>query len=57
MVEPGPPPRVVVTDFGLAKETAIDGALSSSGSGLGTPQFMAPEQAFGEPELDPRSEL
>jgi tetratricopeptide (TPR) repeat protein len=56
MVEPGPPPRVVVTDFGLAKETAIDTALSSSGSVLGTPQFMAPEQARAAP-ADARSDV
>ncbi len=47
MVEPGPPPRVVVTDFGLAKETAVDGSHTSNGAVLGTPQYMAPEQARG----------
>src|SRR5262249_35779456 len=37
-----------VTDFGLAKKLAGDGTLSVSGSILGTPQYMSPEQAAGQ---------
>jgi WD40 repeat protein len=36
-----------VTDFGLAKEVGRDSGLSATGQVLGTPSFMAPEQAAG----------
>jgi len=49
-----PPDRLspMVTDFGLAKrvEAADSGGLTSSGSILGTPSYMAPEQAEGRRE-------
>ena len=55
MIEPGD--RVKVTDFGIAKMTE-QGAehLTATGSLLGTPSYMSPEQARGG-AIDGRSDL
>jgi Protein kinase domain/Disaggregatase related repeat len=55
LLESGIDQNVKITDFGLAR-TADDASISQSGLIAGTPLFMAPEQAKGEP-LDSRADL
>ena len=60
--------HALVADFGVAKAvaTARDGArdggppgsaLTSLGIALGTPAYMAPEQAAGDPHVDRRADI
>ncbi|HUL77073.1 MAG TPA: serine/threonine-protein kinase, partial [Vicinamibacteria bacterium] len=54
MVEPGD--HVKVTDFGIAKVTDSAEHLTATGSLLGTPSYMSPQQARGE-KIDGKSDL
>jgi predicted Ser/Thr protein kinase len=48
--------RIMVTDFGLARDMKGGTSLTNSMDVMGTPQYLSPEQARGE-ELDGRSDL
>jgi tetratricopeptide (TPR) repeat protein len=39
-----------ITDFGLARRMADAGGLTQSGMAIGSPSYMAPEQARGQPD-------
>jgi serine/threonine-protein kinase len=49
----------VVTDFGIALAVSHAGGarITQTGLSLGTPQYMSPEQATGDREVDARSDI
>src|SRR5213592_621278 len=52
--------HAVVTDFGVAKalgESPGRSSLTSAGMALGTPAYMAPEQAAADPHTDHRCDI
>ena len=52
--------HALVTDFGIAKALSQSGGssgLTSVGVAIGTPSYMAPEQAAGDPNVDHRADI
>ena len=48
--------RAVLSDFGIAKVLATSAALTRSGAGVGTPEYMSPEQCKGI-QVDARADI
>ncbi|HBP16415.1 MAG TPA: serine/threonine protein kinase, partial [Planctomycetes bacterium] len=50
--------RALLTDFGLARDLAVESDLSKTGVFLGTPGYAAPEQAAGQRDrISPASDV
>jgi len=52
--------HAMVTDFGVAKgvsEAKAGSGLTTAGVAIGTPAYMSPEQAAGDPNIDHRADI
>jgi serine/threonine-protein kinase len=52
--------HIVIADFGVAKAVREAGGgqqLTAAGMPIGTPAYMAPEQAVGDPQVDHRTDV
>lgn len=47
---------VKLMDFGIARDKSYDKELTQTGTGIGTPSYMSPEQILGD-KLDARSDI
>ena len=49
--------RAKIMDFGVVRTLAAPGTITGEGFVAGTPAYMSPEQARGDPDLDPRTDV
>ncbi len=49
--------NIKIIDFGVARRSARAQALTQTGAQVGTPQYMAPEQARGERDIKPAADV
>ncbi len=49
--------RVKLCDLGLARPVGRGSGVTSSGITVGTPRYISPEQARGDPDVDHRSDI
>ena len=50
-------PIVKLVDFGVVKEAGAEAALTQTGTALGSPLYMSPEQLRGHTQIDARSDV
>ncbi len=53
----GPDRQVKIADFGLARIAALTTRITQPLAAIGTPEYMSPEQARGDEEIDHRADL
>jgi TolB-like protein/tetratricopeptide (TPR) repeat protein/tRNA A-37 threonylcarbamoyl transferase component Bud32 len=49
--------HALVADFGIARALGTDATLTQTGLAVGTPQYMSPQQAAGDRDVDARADV